>query len=315
MSDFVPTDLTRASGPQTGRSSGTSTGRSSGMSTGLLLFLIVVAFAAGIALTGYAMKRISWFGGTPTTADATAAKPVATTAGGSDYMPANPLNANGEPATVSVDATTLATREAALAGELAALEARTATVTVDAGAAASQATRAEGLLVAFAARRAIDRGLGLGYLDEQLRTRFAGAQPQAVATIVQAAHQPVTLEALRQGLDAVAPNIATVSADGWFRSLQRELGTLVVLRKAGTPSPLPGDRLARAKRLLDGGQVEAARAEVARLPGASDAANWTAAAGRYIAVRSALDLIENAAILGQTTRPAGAQAVAVPATH
>ena len=198
----------------------------------------------------------------------------------------------------------LAAREAALAGQLTALEARTAAVSADAAAARGQATRAEGLLIAFSARRALDRGLGLGYIEEQLRNRFGAIQPRAVIYVIQASRQPVTLEDLRQGLDAIAPEISTVSDDNWWQSLRREFGHLVVLRKAGTPSLLPGDRLARAKRLLEGGQVEAARAEVMRLPGAGDATNWLTAASRYVTARHALDLIENAAILGQAATPA-----------
>lgn len=290
MTDFAPIDPLRSRGPR----------------IGLIVAIVAVAFAAGLLLAGYAMKHLPWIdGGAALAAPETVARAPAA-AGGSDYLPANPLDASGNP-TGALDPATLATREAALAGQLTALEARTATVTTDAGAAASQATRAEGLLVAFAARRALDRGLGLGYLEEQLRARFGVSQPGAVATIIQAARQPTTLEALRQGLDAVAPNIATVADDSWWRSLRRELGTLVVLRKAGTPSPLPADRLARAKRLLDGGQVEAARAEVARLPGAGDAAHWTEAAGRYITARDALDRVENAAILGQGAAVAAAR--------
>ncbi|HVF94784.1 MAG TPA: hypothetical protein VM900_10765 [Sphingomonas sp.] len=286
MTDYAPIDPLRTRSPR----------------IGLIVALVALAFAAGLLLAGYAVRHLPWFASFG--AEVAPAAPARAATGG-EYLPANPLDANGNPS-VTADAATLATREAALAGQLTALETRTAVVTSDASAAAGQATRAEGLLVAFAARRALDRGLGLGYLEEQLRTRFGTAQPAAVATIIEAARQPLTLEALRQGLDAVAPNIATVSDDSWWRALRRELGTLVVLRKAGTPSPLPADRLARAKRLLDGGQVEAARAEVARLPGAGDAANWTAAAGRYISARDALDRVESAAILGQGAQPSAA---------
>lgn len=234
--------------------------------TTLVIVLIVVAFVAGIALMGYAMKRIPWLGASTAVP---AAKPVAQPTNSPEFSPAQPLNANGEPA-AALDTATLETREAALAGQLASLEARTATVSADAAAAGGQAGRAEGVLIAFAARRALDRGTGLGYLEEQLRERFGATQPRAVAYVIQASRQPVTLEDLRQGLDAIAPDIATVSSDDWWTSFRRELGNLVVLRKAGTPSPLPADRLVRARRLLDGGQVDAARAEVARLPGARE---------------------------------------------
>ena len=304
MTDFAPIDPLRTREPRSGSRGGPR--------TGLIMVLVVLAFAAGLVLAGYALRQLPWFaspGAQPAPVSPTAARPAG--GAGGEYLPANPLDANGNPA-AGVDVATLATREAALAGQLTALETRTATIQTEAVGAASQATRAEGLLVAFAARRALDRGLGLGYLEEQLRARFGTAQPAAVATIIEASRQPLTLEALRQGLDAVAPNIATVSDDSWWRALQREIGTLVVLRKAGPPSPHPADRHARAKRLLDGGQVEAARAEVARLPGAGDAGNWTAAADRYIAARDALDLVENAAILGQGTQPTAPPVTTTP---
>jgi hypothetical protein len=276
--------------------------------TGIVVATIVAAFVAGVVLMGYAMKHVPWFGGKTavvSTAPHGAGDQSAEEATG--FMPAPPINAAGDTsnggAGPSVDPALLATREATLAAQLTSLEARTADVSADAAAARGQATRAEGLLIAFAARRALDRGLGLGYIEEQLRSRFGGIEPRAVIVVIQASRTPVTLEDLRQGLDAIAPDISTVRADNWWNSLRRELSNLVVLRKAGTPSPLPSDRLARAKRLLEGGQVEAALAEVRRLPGASDAANWIAAANRYVAARSALDLIENAAILGRAANP------------
>ena len=74
------------------------------------------------------------------------------------------------------------------------------------------------------------------------------------------------------------------------------IGDLVVLRQADAPSPRPADRLKRARRALDEGNVEAALAEVARLPGAADAQSWTSAAKRYIAARNALREIELAAM-------------------
>ena len=289
MTDYVPIDrergATRARGPR----------------TGVFLAIIALAFVAGAVLTGYLMKRVSWLGGTTAGQAATAAqraRPEPT-----NFNPAQPLNANGEAVNAALDPAALASREATLAGQLTALEARTAAVTSDAAAAAAQAGRAEGMLIAFAARRALDRGMGLGYLEEQLRTRFGRVQPRAVSYVIEAARQPVTLEDLRQGLDAIAPGLSTASGDGWLTSLRRELGSLVVLREAGTPSPRPADRLARARRLLDSGQVEAARAEVARLPGAGDAGNWMEAAERYVLSRRALDVIETTAIMGQASKP------------
>lgn len=193
----------------------------------------------------------------------------------------------------------LAAREAALDAQLRAIEARLATADAGSRTAAGYATRAEGLMIAFVARRALDRGLALGYVEGQLRTRFGTEQPQAVATVVAAANAPLTREDLRLALDTIAPDLQTPSARaGVWATLRRELANLVVLRKETTPSPRAADRLARARRLLDAGNVEAAQAEVARMPGAAAATSWIDAAKRYNAARRALEQLELAAISG-----------------
>lgn len=162
----------------------------------------------------------------------------------------------------------------------------------------SNAERAEGLLVAFAARRALDRGTALGYIEGLLRERFGERQPQAVATILSASRQPVTLEELQTGLDLVAPQLMARGTDeSWWQGVRRELAGLVVLRRASTPSVAPIDRLTRARRQLETGHVDLALAEVARLPGRAAAADWIAKARRYASARQALDVIETAALL------------------
>lgn len=162
----------------------------------------------------------------------------------------------------------------------------------------SNAERAEGLLVAFAARRALDRGTALGYIEGLLRERFGERQPQAVATILSASRQPVTLEELQTGLDLVAPQLMARSADeSWWQGVRRELAGLVVLRRASAPSIAPADRLTRARRQLEAGHVDLALAEVARLPGRAAAADWIVKARRYASARQALDMIETAALL------------------
>lgn len=268
--------------------------------------LALIAFLVGAGLAALLMAKFV----------KTDAKPIATVT--------VPVGANGQApvvivpnkATVAAPALELAAlsnREAALAAELEALEARAGTIERDSERASTYATRSQGLMIAFAARRAIDRGLNLGFLEGQLRTRFAALQPAAVATIIQAAREPVTLEDLRAGLDGVTPELLTGAAsNGWWQSLRDELGHLIVLRKAGTPSPLPVDRVARARRLLEAGQVEAALAEVSRTPGVAQADRWTSAARRYVDVRRALDTIESAAILapGVDATPTAAQAPA-----
>ncbi len=260
---------------------------------GIVALLVILAFVIGGVAAGYALRQgYDWGSALQLT------KPVgAETGEARNFIPQQPLGLGGD--APAVDPAALVSREAALAGQLAALEARAAAVATDAAAAGAQATRAEALMVAFAARRAIDRGSGLGYLEEQLRTRFVAAQPRAVAVVIQAARTPVTVEDLRQGLDAIAPTLQTGGEIGWLTQMRRELGHLVVLREEGTPSTAPVDRLARARRLLNDGQVNAARSEVARLPGAGQATVWLDAARRYAIAHQALDVIETAAILGQ----------------
>ena len=164
--------------------------------------------------------------------------------------------------------------------------------------ATGSANRAEGLLVAFAARRALDRGVPLGYIEGLLRQRFGDTQRQAVATIITASRQPVTLEELQEGLQEASSALTGGGPNqNWWTALKSELGGLVTVRKAGTPSTMPEERLRRATRRLESGQVDVALAEVLRMPGRERASEWIAAARRYVAARRALDTIETAALL------------------
>jgi hypothetical protein len=196
------------------------------------------------------------------------------------------------------------------------LEQRMAELNVQARTAVGNADRAEGLLVAFAARRALDRGVGLGYLEGLLRQRFGASQPQAVGTIITAARQPVTLEALQEGLQQVGPELTGGGANqSWLAALRAEFNGLVTIRKSGTPSTMPDERLKRATRRLEAGQVDVALAEVLRLPGRDKAADWVAQARRYVAARHALDTVETAALLDPRTtrRPPNAPPNSLPA--
>ena len=172
-----------------------------------VLALTIATFAIGAVLIAVLVRQHpGWFGvSRPAT--------VATLQGvrtASGETPVVIVPGNGPPATMpAVDLNALSTREAALSARLSDLEMRTAAVGGDAAAASGYATRAESMLVAFAARRAIDRGVALGYLEEQLRDRFGGVQPRAVGTIITAARSPVTLADLRGGMDAVAPSLVS----------------------------------------------------------------------------------------------------------
>ncbi|WP_374127825.1 hypothetical protein [Sphingomonas sp. 28-62-11] len=259
----------------------------------------LIAFVLGIAVTAlFVTQYRQWLPrGVQGMFEATPAPTAATTEDpGTGFMP--PPEAGS--AARLLDSEALNARQAAIAAQLATLEARAETIDRDSHAAANNAARAEALLIAFSARRAIDRGLALGSIEPQLQMRFGVSQPRAVGAIVQASRTPVTLEDLRLALDASAPELTTgVATTGWWPSLRREISSLVVIRHEGTPSPRAADRLARVRRLLDAGQVEAALVEVARLPGAPKASSWIAAARRFVAAHQALDTIETAAILGQ----------------
>jgi hypothetical protein len=255
---------------------------------GLLATLVVLALIVGIALMAYAVQRSGgWFVRPAATTDTTPPRAAA-------YLPSQP--APVVPQAAAVDPSALAAREAGLSAQLSALEARTAAVALDAQGAAGQAARAETLLVAAAARRAVERGAPLGGLEDQLRARFGASQPRAVALLIQAGRQPLTLDDLRAGFDADADRLRAGDDRDLLSSLSRALRTLVVIRKESEPSTLPAARIERARRLLGVGRVDVALAEVSRLPGASAVGGWMAAARRYVRTREALDLIESTAL-------------------
>lgn len=176
-------------------------------------------------------------------------------------------------------------------------------------AASGNANRAEGLLVAFAARRAIDRGLQLGYIEGLLRDRFAQEQPEAVATIISAAHQPITLDELRADLDTLAPELVGVGPQAsWWDGVQRELAGLIVVRREDSQPLTPDARVERARHNLDAGHVDRALAEIARLSARDKAGEWMKAARRYVSAHNALDLIETSALLSPAPEPRSEEA-------
>ncbi len=182
------------------------------------------------------------------------------------------------------------------------LEQRIAAMRQETRATVGHADRAEGLLVAFAARRALDRGVQLGYIEALLRQRFSETQPQAIGTIITAAQNPVTLQELQEGLQEVEPQLTGAPPDqNWWDALKSELGGLVTVRREGTVQTDPAARLSRATRRLEAGQVDVALAEVLRMPGREHAREWIDDARRYIAARRALDTIETAALLEPRT--------------
>jgi hypothetical protein len=160
------------------------------------------------------------------------------------------------------------------------------------------AGRADALVVAFAARRAIDRGVALGYLENLLVDRFGGDHRGAVATVITASHQPVRLDDLITEYDSLGPDLRRGGPqDSWWTNLKRELGGLVEVHSAERPATNPEAQYQRARQRLVSGDVDQAMAETMRLPGAARAGDWVTKARRYILAHRALDEIESAALM------------------
>ena len=188
--------------------------------------------------------------------------------------------------------------QTALGVRLAELEQRMTRLNLAAEAASGNAARAESLLTASAARRAVERGAPLGYLEDQLKLRFGNAQPNAVATLIEVSRNPVTLDALEEGLAALGPTLVLAPRNGdVVARVREELSNLFVIRRASAPSPAPERRYERARMFLETGRAESAIDEVQRMPGHAAARDWLALAQRFVRAQRALDLIETAAIL------------------
>jgi hypothetical protein len=208
----------------------------------------------------------------------------------------------------------VAQQQGGLESRVVAMEQRLTALDLRAQAASGNAARAEGLLIAFAARRAIERGAPLGYLGEQLKLRFGDSHPNAVKAVLAESEHPVTTDQLKDRLDGLAPQLVDETEGGiswaWFK---RQVGELFIVRSGETPSPAPENRLDRARRRLDNGQVEVAIGEVRQLPGAPAAQQWIADAERYAAAEGALDQLETAAVLEpRDLRDAAGQKVQQP---
>lgn len=194
----------------------------------------------------------------------------------------------------------------AIAERIGELQARIERVESETEEAQGSEGRADALLIAFAARRAIERGVALGYLEPLLVQRFGAAHPQAVATIVTTSRSPVRLPALISQFQDLEPQLVGPPPDeDLWTGIKRGFSSLVTVRRSDRPSNKPQARYRRALAHLMAGEVDAALAETMRLPGAPRARDWIQSARRYVAVHRALDEIESAALVGNpvTQRP------------
>ena len=257
-----------------------------------LLLLPLLAFVAGLAAMGWILVR--WTAAAQFLGIAPEPPPPA--------PPQTAVTVEPAPAPPAITMVPPDGQNAAMDPELVRrinlMEQRMAQLDVQSRSAAGNAGRAEALLVAFAARRALDRGVSLGYIEAMLRQRFGGTQPAAVGMLISSAQSPVTLQELQDELVELAPKLSGGGPDqGWWDAFRAELAGMIIVRKAGTPSPLPAERMRRARRALESGQVTVALAEVLRLPARDNASAWIAKARRYILARQALDTIETAALV------------------
>lgn len=178
------------------------------------------------------------------------------------------------------------------------LETRLRAIETTSRRAAGSVGRADALLVAFATRRAIERGVPLGYLETLLADRFGAQNPRAVAAIISASRNPVTLDQLIEEYEALAPLLQRGGPnEGLWQAFRREMGSLVSVRRASATSSRPQARYERALAQLQTGRVDAALAETMRLPGAARAEDWVIRARRYIIAHRALDEVESSALL------------------
>lgn len=263
----------------------TTTRRSMGWSARLLVALVLIMAGAAAATWGLAHYRPAarFLGIVPAQQ-----QPV--------MLTPRPVVMNPQPA--PADQKTSQRQNQVDEQKIADLENRLAAVENATARAEGSAGRADALVVAFAARRAIDRGVALGYLENLLVERFGAQHRAAVATIITASRQPVRLEDLRSEYDELGADLRRGGPqDSWWTSLRREFGELVEIHSADRPAVNPEARYERARQQLGSGDVDKAVAETMRLPGAARAGDWIGQARRYIAVHRALDEIESAALL------------------
>lgn len=226
-------------------------------------------------------------------------------------------------APANAPATTADTAEQArLEQQVGTLQQRLARIDLQAAAAEGNTARAEALLVALATRRAIDRGLPLGYLEEQLHLRFGAARPDAVGAVIAAARTPVTLASLSAELDRLEPELAGTRPEdnAWSRFHQQVSGLFVVHRTAPQANT-PQNRIALARLQLGAGQLDAAAETITGLSRGKAAADWAARARGLATAQAALDQIEQAALAepeklktgtGETVRQPGPAASPTP---
>jgi uroporphyrinogen-III synthase len=253
----------------------------------------LLAFALGAALVAW----LGWGGYLSSLLPKTQETPPETVLDESTAQTVSPAATQVTEATAEEQLKAVGTVE----GRLAMLEDRLSRLNLQANAASGNAARAEGLLIAFATRRMVDRGEPLRYLSDQLRLRFANAQPRAVTKIIEFSENPVTIDELTARLEALGPRLTRDSTEqSLWSTITGELSEMFVLRRDSSKVMSPETRIERARVMLTARRIPEAIEQVELLPGAEAADKWIVDAQRFTEVQSALDLIETAAMLEPT---------------
>ena len=232
-----------------------------------VIFVVLLAFLLGALLVAWAGSRgyLDRFQPTP---EASGTSEPALVTNDEGVLPETAATTTRATKPTPEELETIGTLE----GRLAMLEDRLSRIDQQTDSASGNATRAEGLLIAFAARRMIDRGEPLSYVADQLRLRFANAQPRAVQTIIDFSKNPVTIDELRARLEALSPELSlTDQKQSLWERARREVSSLFAVHRDSSALLTPQARIERAGVMLT--------------------------ARRYQEAQQALDLLETTAML------------------
>lgn len=261
---------------------------------GRKLALPLIAFAIGVAAMGYGLSQwpqAARFLGLVDEPQRLSVTPTGRHAG--------PDTARFDPDRLGITPSdALSTRPEVMLARIMAVEARVDRLNAQQAASGGHARRAESMLIAFAARRALDRGVQLGYLESLLRERFGASQPQAIATIILAGRERVTLDTLAAEFEQITPQLqGNGETRDWWDAFKEEMSGLVIVRHGNEPSTRPDEVIARIRAEIANGNIAEALTEINRLPLRTKAANWIARARSYVMARNALDRVETAALI------------------
>jgi hypothetical protein len=214
-------------------------------------------------------------------------------AGQSDLTPAPAATLAPAP-TAPPSANEDAARIAALESRLARVE----SVGPRGGGGGGTSARSEGLLLAFAARRALELGLPLGSLEQELEATFGTTQQHMVAAVLAAARAPVTLAKLQADLIPLSERLSGSENQSLWTRFTGGLSGLVSVRPSGSPPQDPAMLAAQAKTAMKNGDIASALQAISRLPDRALAADWMASARRYVEAQRALSALEKSALAG-----------------